>query len=180
MLNQLALMLSPVALAIVFFYSITKRFTSFSHFFLGMALSVAPVGAWVAIREEISFASIVLGTAVVFWLIGFDIIYSCQDVEIDQNSGLHSIPVKFGVKNALRLAAFSHAIMIVILLGLSFLPLLGALYIAGVLVVAGLLVYEHSLVKWDDLSKVNIAFFNVNGWIGAALMVTVVVDCVWL
>jgi 4-hydroxybenzoate polyprenyltransferase len=180
MLNQLALMLSPLALAIAFFYSVTKRFTSFSHFFLGMALSVAPVGAWVAIREEISFASLVLGTAVVFWLIGFDIIYSCQDVEIDQNSGLHSIPVKLGVKNALRLAAFSHAIMIVILLGLSYLPLLGTLYIAGVLVVTGLLVYEHSLVKWDDLSKVNIAFFNVNGLIGAALMVTVAVDCVWL
>ena len=180
MLNQLALMLSPLALAIAFFNSVTKRFTSFSHFFLGMALSVAPVGAWVAIREEISFASLVLGTAVVFWLIGFDIIYSCQDVEIDQNSGLHSIPVKLGVKNALRLAAFSHAIMIVILLGLSYLPLLGTLYIAGVLVVTGLLVYEHSLVKWDDLSKVNIAFFNVNGLIGAALMVTVAVDCVWL
>jgi 4-hydroxybenzoate polyprenyltransferase len=180
MLNQLALMLSPAALAIVFFYSFTKRFTSLSHFFLGIALSVAPVGAWVAIKEEISFASLVLGAAVVFWLIGFDIIYSCQDVEVDQSSGLHSIPAKFGVRNALRLAAISHAIMIIFLLGLLFLPLLGTLYLVGVIAVAGLLVYEHSLVKWNDLSKVNVAFFNVNGWIGAALMATVVVDCVWL
>jgi 4-hydroxybenzoate polyprenyltransferase len=180
MLNQLALMLSPVALAIVFFYSFTKRFTSLSHFFLGIALSVAPVGAWVAIKEEISFASLVLGAAVVFWLIGFDIIYSCQDVEVDQSSGLHSIPAKFGVRNALRLAAISHAIMIIFLLGLLFLPLLGTLYLAGVIAVAGLLVYEHSLVKWNDLSKINVAFFNVNGWIGSALMATVVVDCVWL
>ncbi len=180
MLNQLALMLSPVALAIIFFYSFTKRFTSLSHLFLGIALSIAPVGAWVAIREEISFASLVLGAAVVFWLIGFDIIYSCQDVEIDQNSGLHSIPSKIGVRNALRLAAISHAIMIVFLLGLLFLPLLGTFYLIGVLTVAALLVYEHSLVKWNDLSKVNVAFFNVNGWIGAALMATVVVDCVWL
>jgi 4-hydroxybenzoate polyprenyltransferase len=180
MLNQLALMLSPVALVIVFFYSLTKRFTSLSHFFLGIALSVAPVGAWVAIREEISFASLVLGAAVVFWLIGFDIIYSCQDVEVDKKSGLHSIPSKIGVRNALRLAAVSHAIMIIFLLALLFLPLLGTLYLVGVLVVGALLVYEHSLVKWNDLSKVNVAFFNVNGWIGAALMATVVVDCVWL
>jgi len=180
MLNQLALMLSPVALAIVFFYSLTKRFTSLSHFFLGIALSVAPVGAWVAIREEISFASLVLGAAVVFWLIGFDIIYSCQDIEVDRNAGLHSIPAKFGTRNALRLAAISHAIMILFLLGLLFLPLLGTLYLVGVLLVAALLVYEHSLVKWNDLSKVNIAFFNINGWVGAALMAAVVVDCVWL
>lgn len=180
MLNQLALMLSPIALAIVFFYSFTKRFTSLSHFFLGIALSVAPVGAWVAIKEEISLASLVLGAAVVFWLIGFDIIYSCQDVDADQISGLHSIPAKFGVRNALRLAAVSHAIMIFFLLGLLFLPLLGKLYLMGVIAVAGLLIYEHSLVKWNDLSKVNIAFFNVNGWIGAGLMATVVVDCVWL
>ncbi len=180
MLNQLALMLSPVALAIVFFYSLTKRFTSLSHFFLGIALSIAPVGAWVAIKEEISIASLILGAAVVFWLIGFDIIYSCQDVEVDKKAGLHSIPSKLGVRNALRLAAVSHAIMVVFLLALLFLPLLGTLYLIGVLTVAILLGYEHSLVKWNDLSKVNMAFFNVNGWIGAALMATVVVDCVWL
>ena len=180
MLNQLALMLSPLALATVFFYSFTKRFTFFSHFFLGIALSIAPVGAWVAIREEISFASLVLGAAVVFWLIGFDIIYSCQDVEIDKKTGLHSIPVKLGLRKALRLAAISHVIMITLLLVLLFLPLLGIFYLIGVLVVALLLAYEHSLVKWDDLSKVNIAFFNVNAWIGSALMVIVALDCVWL
>jgi len=180
MLNQLALKLSPIALAIVFFYSFTKRFTYLSHFFLGISLSIAPIGSWVAIREEISFVSLVLGAAVVFWLIGFDIIYSCQDVEVDQSSGLYSIPAKFGIRNALRLAAVAHAIMIIFLLGLLIIPILGGTYLAGVLLVAALLIYEHSLIKWNDLKNINIAFFNVNGWIGFALMITVVVDCVWL
>ena len=181
MLNSLALYLSPVALLIVFFYSFTKRFTAYSHFWLGLAISIAPVGAWVAIREEISFSSLILGAAVIFWLVGFDILYSCMDVEFDRNSGLKSIPQKFGVQNALRIAFASHGMMVVFLLGLLlFVGQLGVLYSAGVLIVAILLFYEHSLVRPDDLSKINIAFFNMNGIISIGLMVFVIIDCVWI
>lgn len=180
MLNQLAFYLSPVALAIVFFYSLTKRFTAYSHFWLGLAISVAPVGAWVAIREEISLLSLVLGAAVVFWLVGFDIIYACLDVEPDTRNKLNSIPQKFGVERALGFAKAAHAIMILFLLALIVSPLLGGLYLMAVAMVAGLLWYEHSLVSGRDLSKVNVAFFNVNGWISLSLMALVIVDCVWV
>ena len=181
MLNSLAFYLSPVALAIVFFYSLTKRFTAFSHFWLGLAISTAPVGAWVAIREEISFTSLLLGAAVVFWLIGFDILYSCMDIEADRINRLHSIPERFGVETALKMAFASHAVMVVFLLVLlEPTVLLGWVYLAGVVLVAGLLVYEHSLIKKDDLSKVNMAFFNVNGIISVGLMIFVIVDCVWV
>jgi 4-hydroxybenzoate polyprenyltransferase len=181
MLNPLAFYLSSVALVIVFFYSLTKRFTAFSHFWLGLAISIAPVGAWVAIREEISFVSLLLGAAVIFWLIGFDILYSCMDVDADRVNRLHSIPQRFGVEVALKVAWVSHAVMVVFLLILlESMVLLGPVYLAGVLLVAGLLIYEHSLVKKDDLSNVNMAFFNVNGIISIGLMVFVIVDCVWV
>ena len=179
MLNPLAFYLSPVALVIVFFYSLTKRFTAYSHFWLGLAISIAPVGAWVAIREEISFTSLLLGAAVVFWLIGFDILYSCMDVEADKENRLYSIPQRFGIETALKMAWASHAVMVVFLLALL-VPtvLLGTVYLVGVGLVSALLVYEHSLVKKDDLSKVNMAFFNVNGVISIGLMIFVIVDCV--
>ena len=181
MLNSLAFYLSPVALAIVFFYSLTKRFTAFSHFWLGLAISIAPVGAWVAIREEISFTSLLLGAAVIFWLIGFDILYACMDIEADRANRLHSIPERFGIETALKMAFASHAVMVVFLLVLlDPTVLLGWVYLAGVALVAGLLVYEHSLIKKDDLSKVNMAFFNVNGIISIGLMAFVIVDCVWV
>jgi 4-hydroxybenzoate polyprenyltransferase len=181
MLNNLALYLSPIALVIVFFYSLTKRFTAYSHFWLGLAISIAPVGAWVAIREEISFVSLLLGTVVVFWLIGFDILYSCMDVEFDRASSLNSIPQKFGIKTALLIAYISHGLMIVLLFALlQFVSELGVLYSTGVFIVAGLLIYEHSLVCPDDLSAINIAFFNVNGIISMGLMVFVIADCVWI
>jgi 4-hydroxybenzoate polyprenyltransferase len=181
MLNNLALYLSPVALGIVFFYSMTKRFTAYSHFWLGLAISIAPVGAWIAIREEISFVSLLLGAAVVFWLIGFDIIYSCMDIEFDRVNDLNSIPQKFGIEIALRIASGSHGLMIFLLLALIQ-PVneLGILYVTGVVIVAGLLVYEHSLVRPDDLSEINMAFFNVNGVVSVGLMVFVVIDCVWV
>ena len=181
MLNKLAFYLSPVALIIVFFYSLTKRFTAFSHFWLGLAISIAPVGAWVAIREEISFISLLLGGAVIFWLIGFDILYSCMDVEADRANRLHSIPERSGVERALKLALASHVLMMLfLLLLLEPSVLLGPLYLAGVLLAACLLVYEHSLVKKDDLSKVNMAFFNVNGIISIGLMLFVIIDCIWV
>ena len=180
MLNPLAFYLSPLALAIVFFYSITKRFTSWSHVVLGFALACAPVGAWVAVREEISLVSLILGAAVVFWLTGFDIIYSCLDVEADHKNDLHSVPRRFGIDRALKIAYAAHGIMILFLLGLLWHPALSVLYAVGVIAVAGLLAYEHSLVTSDDLSQVNIAFFNVNGMIGIGLMGVVIVDCVWV
>ena len=181
MLNQLALYLSPLALIIVFFYSLTKRFTVYSHFWLGLAISIAPVGAWVAIREEISFISLLLGAAVVFWLVGFDILYSCMDVEFDRESNLKSIPQRFGIENALRIAFVSHGLTVLFLFVLlQFVDELGVLYSIGVIIVAGLLMYEHSLVSPGDLSKVNIAFFNMNGIISIGLMLFVIADCVWM
>ncbi len=179
-LNPLAFYLSPVALMIVFFYSITKRFTAWSHVYLGFALACAPVGAWVAVKAEISLVSLILGAAVVFWLAGFDIIYSCLDVDSDQKNQVYSVPKRFGVDRALKIAYAAHGIMIIFLLGMLLHPVLGWLYVVGVIAVAGLLVYEHSLVKSDDLSKVNFAFFNVNGIIGVALMCVVIVDCLWV
>ena len=179
MLNSLAFALSPVALVIVFGYSFAKRFTSLSHLWLGVAISIAPVGAWVAVREEISIESLVLGGAVVFWLVGFDIIYSCMDVDSDRSNNLHSIPQKFGVRTALRLAFSSHCMMILFLILLLFIPALGWVYFFGVILTAGLLFYEHSLVREDDLSLVNVAFFNINGIISVLLMFFVIVDCTW-
>ena len=179
MLNSLAFALSPVALVIVFGYSFAKRFTSLSHLWLGVSISIAPVGAWVAVREEISIESLVLGAAVVFWLVGFDIIYSCMDVDSDRSNNLHSIPQKFGVRTALRLAFSSHCMMILFLILLLFIPALGWVYFFGVILTAGLLFYEHSLVREDDLSLVNVAFFNVNGLISVLLMLFVIVDCTW-
>jgi 4-hydroxybenzoate polyprenyltransferase len=181
MLNSLALYLSPVALVVVFFYSLTKRFTAYTHFWLGLSISIAPVGAWVAIREEVSFVSLILGAAVVFWLIGFDIIYSCMDIEFDRVNDLNSIPQKFGIGIALRIASVSHALMVVLLFALLHsVGELGFIYGAGVVIVTGLLIYEHLLVNPDDLSKINMAFFNVNGVISIGLMVFVVIDCVWI
>ena len=181
MLNQLALYLSPLALIIIFFYSLTKRFTLYSHFWLGLAISIAPIGAWVAIREEISFVSLLLGAAVVFWLVGFDILYSCMDVKFDRENNLKSIPQRFGVENALRIAFASHVLMILFLVVLlQFVAELGILYSVGVIIVAGLLIYEHSLVRPDDLSKINIAFFNMNGIISIGLMLFVIADYVWM
>lgn len=176
MMNRLALYLSPVALFIVFFYSYTKRFTAYSHFFLGLALSLAPIGAWVAIREELAVEPVMLGAAVVFWLAGLDTIYSCQDIEFDRERGLFSIPQRFGLGKALMLSAAFHAVMVSILLALAAVSGLSWIYIAGVLFTAVLLYYEHSIVRPDDLSRVNVAFFNVNGVISAGLMAFTIAD----
>ena len=179
-INRLSLILSPLALLIVFFYSYTKRFTAYSHFFLGLALSLAPLGAWIAVKEEISAASLVLGGAVVFWLAGLDAIYSLQDVEFDRAHGLNSIPQKFGVRGALILSAMFHSVMVALLFTLLFISPLSWIYGVGAFLTAGLLLYEHSLVRPDDLSKVNIAFFNVNGVISVGLMAFTIADIlVW-
>ena len=170
-LNPLCLVLSPVALAIVFGYSYTKRFTPFSHLFLGLALGVAPVGAWIAIRGRLDLPPVVLGLAVLAWTAGFDIIYACQDAEFDRSEGLHSIPARLGIGRALFVSRSLHVMTVALLAGLYFLVAIHPLYLAGVAGVAGLLAYEQSLVKADDLSRVDAAFFTVNGWVSAAYFV---------
>jgi 4-hydroxybenzoate polyprenyltransferase len=171
MLNPLCLALSPVALAIVFGYSYTKRFTSLSHVVLGLSLAIAPVGAWLAVRGRFDSTPIVLGLGVLAWVAGFDTIYSCQDVAFDRSAGLHSLPARLGVEGALRMARVFHAIAAVHLFALYGLEPLHPVYLAGVAAVACGLVYEHSLVRADDLSRVDAAFFLVNGWISVGYLV---------
>jgi len=176
MLNRLTFLLSPVALAIVFFYSFTKRFTAWSHFFLGLALACAPVGAWVAVRGEITAIPLVLGLAVALWVAGLDIIYACQDFEFDHKQRLYSIPKRFGIAAALWISALLHLGMIVILALLFEHVRLGIISLLGFGAVAGLLAYEHALVRPSDLRRVNTAFFTVNGWISILLFVTTTID----
>jgi len=163
-LNPLCLALSPVALAIVFGYSYTKRFTSLSHLALGLALGVAPVGAWLAVRGTFAWPPIVLGLAVLCWVAGFDTIYACQDVDVDRRDGLYSMPARLGVPRAILFARGLHGVAVGLLLVLYWLVPLHPLYLAGLAAVAALLVYEHSLVRVDDLSRVMEAF-NLNGWV---------------
>jgi len=176
MLNRLTLLLSPVALAIVFFYSYTKRFTFLSHAFLGLSLALAPIGAWIAVRGRLDPAVLVLGSAVLFWLIGFDTLYALQDIEFDKKSGLHSIPQQFGIRNSLRIARLAHLVTILLLAWLSALLPLGWLYLTGVLISAAILVYEHSLVKENDLSKLDMAFFNMNGYLSVTIFIFTLLD----
>ncbi|HEX5422190.1 MAG TPA: UbiA-like polyprenyltransferase [Candidatus Acidoferrales bacterium] len=164
-LNRLALELSPVALAILFLYSYTKRFTLLSHFVLGFCLGISPAAAWIAIRGSLDWRMLILCAAVTLWVGGFDVLYACQDVEFDQAVGLYSIPKRLGVSRALLFARGMHIVMVGLLIWLAASFHLNWLAWAGIAVVAGLLVYEHSLVKHDDLSKINAAFFTVNGYI---------------
>ena len=164
-LNPLCLKLAPVALGIVFFYSFTKRFTSFSHVVLGFALGVAPAAAWIAIQGSLDPRILLLTAAVTFWTAGFDIIYSCQDYEFDQREGLFSLPKRFGIAGALWIARVFHLLMLACLLALLVSFHLGTLSAAGVSAVALLLLYEHWLVRADDLSRVDAAFFTVNGYV---------------
>jgi 4-hydroxybenzoate polyprenyltransferase len=164
-LNSLALKLSPVALAILFFYSYTKRFTSWSHFVLGFCLGISPAAAWIAIRGSLDARMLILCAAVTLWVGGFDVLYACQDVEFDKTAGLHSIPKKFGIAKALGIARGMHVVMVALLVWLAASFHLAWPAWAGICVVAGLLAYEHSLVKPNDLSKMNAAFFAVNGYI---------------
>jgi 4-hydroxybenzoate polyprenyltransferase len=170
MLNPLCLALSPLALAIVFGYSYAKRFTAFSHGFLGLALAIAPVGAWLAIRGAFAWPPVVLGLAVLLWVAGFDTIYACQDAAHDRSVGLRSLPARWGIRAALTAARAFHAGAVALLASLYALVPLHPVYLAGVAGVAVLLAYEHSLVRHDDLSRVNAAFFTVNGWISVGYL----------
>jgi 4-hydroxybenzoate polyprenyltransferase len=175
-LNRLALELSPVALGIVLLYSLTKRFTWWTHVFLGISLACAPIGAWIALRGTLALTPLILGLAVVLWVAGFDLIYSCQDVEFDRGERLYSIPKRFGVAVSLWISAALHLIMIGILGFLFWREGLGIVSFLGLAVVAALLTYEHSLVRPTDLSRANTAFFTINGWISVLLFVTTMVD----
>jgi 4-hydroxybenzoate polyprenyltransferase len=170
-LNSLCLKLAPAALAIVFFYSYTKRFTSLSHLVLGLSLGIAPAAAWIAVRGSLDWRILLLTAAVMFWTAGFDIIYSCQDYEFDQSAGLFSLPARIGLGPALTIARLLHLMMIVSLIGLSAAFHLGLLSIAGIVAVALLLIYEHSLVRPTDFSRVNAAFFTMNGWVSVLFFV---------
>lgn len=176
MLNPLCLMLSPVAIAILILYSYTKRFTWASHFFLGIAISAAPIGAWIAVRGTFDIEILVLGCAVVFWLAGFDILYALQDRAFDKKYGLYSIPQTFGVRNSLRLSRIFHVIAFLFLFVNAFVFGLGGFYWAGLFLVAGLFLYEHSLVSEHDLSKLNMAFFNMNGYISTTVFFGTLMD----
>ena len=164
-LNPLCRQLAPLALAIVFFYSFTKRFTSFSHLILGFCLGIAPAAAWIAVRGSLDPRILWLTAAVTLWTAGFDIIYSCQDFEFDGAEGLFSLPRALGIALALRVAQLLHVLMIASLAALALSLHLGALAGAGIAAVAALLIYEHRLVKPHDLSRVNAAFFTMNGYV---------------
>ena len=168
-LNPLALALSPVAVAVIWGYSLTKRFTRYCHLVLGLAIGIAPSAAWIAVRGSLDWAPVLLTAAVVLWVGGFDIIYACQDVEFDRGAGLHSLPAKLGIARALLISRGMHIFTVALLLLLPRLAPLGVIYYLGVVVVAALLAYEHSLVKADDLSRVNAAFFTVNGFVSLGL-----------
>ena len=179
MLNPLCLKLSPIALLFLVLYSYCKRFTFLAHIVLGVCLAAAaPVGAWIALRGDIGWPAIVVGLAVLFWVAGFDIFYALQDLEFDKSKGLYSIPSRFGVDRSLKIVRVFHVIMILLLLLLLQLPGLGWIYFTGVIVVAGLLVYEHRLVKTDDLSRLDAAFFNMNGYISVLIFSFTLVDAV--
>ncbi len=175
--NPIPLYASLPVLFFLFGYSYAKRFTIFSHFWLGAALMAAPVAAWVAIRAELAWAPLLLGTAVLLWVAGFDMIYACQDFEFDQRMRLRSVPARFGVAKALRMAAVCHFLMVGLLL---LIPLVydgfGTIYLSGVGLIGILLVYEHWLVRPDDLSRVNQAFFHVNAVVSIGLLVVGVMD----
>jgi 4-hydroxybenzoate polyprenyltransferase len=178
-LNRLALLLSPVALAVLLLYSYTKRVTRWSHLVLGFALGIAPSAAWIAVRGSLDPRILFLTAAVTFWVGGFDVLYACQDFEFDRQAGLHSIPRFVGVPAALWIARGFHLIMVGLLVALLIVFGMGKIAAGGVLAVILLLVYEHSLVRSDDLSKLNAAFFTMNGVISVLFFVFVAGDLLW-
>jgi 4-hydroxybenzoate polyprenyltransferase len=164
-LNPLAFELAPLALAILFFYSYTKRFTHWSHLFLGFALGISPAAAWIAVTGSLDWRTLILCAAVTLWVGGFDVLYACQDIAFDKEAGLYSVPKRFGIATALWIARFMHIGVVILLSWLAASFGLPWPAWAGIVVVAALLGYEHSLVKANDLSKLNAAFFTVNGYI---------------
>jgi len=176
MLNPLCLTLSPVAIAVLFLYSYTKRFTWVSHFVLGLSISAAPLGAWIAVKGSFAPEIIPLGLTVIFWLAGFDVLYALQDIDFDRNYGLYSIPRRFGIKKSLLLARFFHGVSFSFLVTTGVIFGLSGIYWVGMAVVACLFLYEHSLIRENDLSRLDMAFFNMNGYISVAVFVFTALD----
>ena len=178
-LNSLCFKLAPLALAIVFFYSFTKRFTTFAHLVLGFSLGIAPAAAWIAVRGSLDPRILWLTAAVTLWTAGFDIIYACQDYAFDVQTGLHSVPRRFGIAGALWISRILHVGMLVCLLALVRSFALGPLAVAGVAAVAGLLLWEHRLVRANDLSRIDAAFFTMNGYVSVIFFVFWATDIFW-
>jgi 4-hydroxybenzoate polyprenyltransferase len=179
-LNPLCFKLAPAAMAVVFFYSFSKRFTTFSHLILGLSLGIAPAAAWIAVTGSLDARILWLTAAVTFWTAGFDVIYACQDYEFDQREGLFSLPRRFGISGALWIARVFHLAMIGCLVALAGSFALGWLALAGIGAIVLLLLYEHSLVKADDLSRVDAAFFTVNGYVSVLFFVFWAADIYFL
>jgi 4-hydroxybenzoate polyprenyltransferase len=175
-INPLCFLLSPVALAIVFFYSLTKRFTSWSHFFLGLALGVSPVGAWLAVSGKFAIAPLVLALAVIFWVAGFDLIYATQDYDFDKRESMHSLVVRLGIAKSLVLAQWLHAVMWVLLIVFGVLASRGAFYYAGMVLIFPVLIFEHRTAQKMDIAAINKAFFNSNAFVGVVFVLAILLD----
>jgi 4-hydroxybenzoate polyprenyltransferase len=175
-INWLTAVLSPIALAIIFFYSLTKRFTDWTHFFLGFALAVAPAGAWIAQTAHLDWPPLILGFGVVCWVAGFDLIYATQDAEFDRREGLRSLVVRFGIARSLQLAQWLHVAMFVALVAFGFMAKLGIAYYAAMPFIIGALFYEHRSAARLDLAAINRAFFQSNAFVSAVFLVAVAVD----
>lgn len=178
-LNELCFKLSPLALLVILSYSYFKRFTWATHLVLGLSLAIAPVGAWIAVTGTFDTAPLWLAAAVLTWVAGFDIIYACQDYEFDVARGVHSIPRRIGIRPALLAARLLHAATVVFLVAVHQVFDLHSLYLCGTVLAAGMLVYEHTLVKPDDLSKIDVAFFNTNGLVSVVFFVFLLGDILW-
>lgn len=177
--NRTAGLLAPVALLIVFFYSLTKRFTNATHFFLGLALAVAPAGAWIAQTGRLELPPLVLGAGVICWVAGFDLIYATQDVDFDRQEGLHSLVVKLGVTQSLRLAQWLHLVMCLALVAFGIVAKLGVIYYASMPFMAAALIYEHRSARTLDLAGINRAFFQSNAFVSALFVAAVAADSWW-
>jgi len=178
-INPLCFKLSPVALALVFFYSVTKRFTALCHFFLGLALSVSPVGAWLAVTGSFALPPLILAAGVVFWVAGFDMIYATQDYEFDRREGLHSLVVRLGVTRSLQVAQGLHSAMFLLLGAFGFTAGLGGFYYGGLALVLGALVHEHRVARRGDLAAINEAFFASNAFVGLVFVIAILADLLW-
>lgn len=177
LINNLALLLSPIVIFLLWFYPLAKRITYSPHAVLGLVYFLIPVAVDVAVNERISLLALVLGFAMASWVFGFDILYALQDYEFDKKHGVKSLPVKLGIENAIKVARLSHLLTFLSLLSVGFLhPKMGTIYFLGVLLLALFLIYEHSLIKPNDLSKLNKAFFTVNGWISVVYFLVVLLD----
>lgn len=176
MLNRLAFILSPIPVAVFVLYSYSKRFTNFCHIILGIALGLAPICAWIAVTGSVSLAPFILGAGVIFWVAGFDILYAIQDMEVDRKEGLFSIPSILGVNGSLIMARTLHGVAFLLFILLKPAADLGYIYLAGILLSGAFMVYENTLVSKDDLSKLNMAFFNINAYISITIFIFTMID----